>query len=129
MNHVFFLLTSDFLGLDSNESISCRFNVATAWSSRSRFECRPSTYNLNRIRTWPSATRSDCLHISKPWRNHHRKHIAKISSHFAFMSTSIANCKSLFFLLYAYLFLHHSQHFSAHFDISPFRFADVSVSF
>lgn len=89
-------------GLDRNESITCRLNMATAGSSRSRLERRPSTYHLNSLRAWPSASRTDCLHISESRRNHHRKHIAKITSHIALMSTSIANCKFLFSFISIY---------------------------
>lgn len=74
-----------FLGLNRNESITCRLNVATAGSARSRLQCRPSTHNLNGLRAWPSASRTDCLHISKSRRNHHRKHITKVTGRIALM--------------------------------------------
>lgn len=104
MNHVFFLLPFDFTGFNCNESITCRLNLATAWSSRSCFKRWPSTYYLNGVRTRTSTSRSDCLHVSKSRRNHHRKHFAKITSnHFALMSTSIANCKFLFRFLSCFI--------------------------
>lgn len=112
----FFLLPPDDLGLDSNEPVACRLDVATARSSRSRLQCRPSAHNLNGLRAWSSASRTHCLHISKSRRKHHRKHIAKVASRFALMSTSIANCKFRFFhsIYHAYyteLFSLRSYHF------------------
>lgn len=74
-----------FLGLDSDESITRRLHMATAGSSRSRLQRRPSTHHLNSVRARASASRFDCLHISKSRRDHHRKHGAKITSHFALM--------------------------------------------
>lgn len=112
----FFLLPPDDLGLDSNEPVACRLDVATARSSRSRLQHRPSAHNLNGLRAWSSAARTHRLHISKSWREHHRKHIAKVASRFALMSTSIANCKFRFFhsIYHAYyteLFSLRSYHF------------------
>lgn len=100
MNHEILLFSCqpDFLGLDSNESITRRLNVATARSPRSRHEHRPSAHHLHGVRARTSATRTHCLHFSKSRRNHLRKHIAKIAGNLAHIrqSPAIANCKFIF---------------------------------
>jgi hypothetical protein len=99
------------IGLNSDESIACCLNVASAWSSRSRCQRWPTSYYILSLWAWPSASCTDCLHISKSRRNHHREHFTEITSHLAFMSTSIADCKCFisFILLHLLLLSIHSR--------------------